>query len=446
MKYSMEYSMDNNTDNSMENNMENGMGGKARMETVPMGGASKEDLFAKNHPVIRELKEIPEIIFEEKVSMLPSSALPLKSLFARKQMDYYHVDSLILKKIARQVLHILTELAGRHICPGLIALDDLYVDMNNSQYGVFLLHPEKFQLLTFEQDYEWYPEDERIFGELTLFDENTQKIADNRLIYKILVASARGNVRIPPAKTEADYSELFYNILPEEWKQLYEEKKVCGYEELNKMLDSSIADEEEFARQTKESLDERAGKKEEKRARELQKKKDEGGEEQFDLFVILRTELDNSRKISRLLYTLQDDLETENRLLGHSCQQAFVFGNSAVQVKTFQTYPQGFRCQFPQTIREYSAGEALIIAADLFEEKIEELTLYTGRHDKKERRELRLYILLDGRVKNDKIFRAALKRLAALKDAGVKMYMRTVEDVYCEACQNLQSIVGGKTK
>ena len=45
------------------------------------------------------------------------------------------------------------------------------------------------------------------------------KMDDFRLIYKILVASAKGNVKIPPLKTEADYSELFYNILSEKWKQ-----------------------------------------------------------------------------------------------------------------------------------------------------------------------------------------------------------------------------------
>lgn len=80
---------------------------RERMETVPMGNGSKEELFEKGHPVIRELKSIPEIIFEEQIGMLPSSAIPVKSLFARKQMDRFHVDSLILKKIALQVLHIL---------------------------------------------------------------------------------------------------------------------------------------------------------------------------------------------------------------------------------------------------------------------------------------------------------------------------------------------------
>ena len=95
------------------------------METVSMGSGSKAELFEKGHPVIRELESIPEIIFNDKVSRLPSSAIPVKSLFARKQMDYYHVDSLILKKIALQVLHILIELSERHIYPGVIDLQDL---------------------------------------------------------------------------------------------------------------------------------------------------------------------------------------------------------------------------------------------------------------------------------------------------------------------------------
>ena len=213
---------------------------RERMETVPMGNGSKEELFEKGHPVIRELKSIPEIIFEEQIGMLPSSAIPVKSLFARKQMDHFHVDSLILKKIALQVLHILKKLSQKHIYPGLIELQVFYVDMDNSQYGVVLLHPEKFQLLTFEQDYEWYPEDERIFGDATLFDEKMQQIADNRLIYKILVASAKGNVKIPPLKTEADYSELFYNILSEEWKQIFENREICSYEKLQNLLEESI--------------------------------------------------------------------------------------------------------------------------------------------------------------------------------------------------------------
>lgn len=407
-----------------------------RMETVPMGSGSKKQLFEKGHPVIRELKRIPEIIFEEQIAMLPSSAIPVKSLFARKQMDHYHVDSLILKKIAMQVLHILRQLSECHIYPGIIDLQDLYVDMNNSQYGVVLLHPEKFQLLTFEQDYEWYPEDERIFGDAVLFDEKLQQIADNRLIYKILVASARGNVKVPPLKTEADYSELFYNILSEEWKQIFERREICSYEKLQQLLEDSIQIEEEFARMTKESLDEKSEQKKQEKTEKFQTKK-ESEEEQFALFVILRTELDNSKKISKMLYLLQDELELENTLLGHSCQQAFVFGNGAVQVKKFQRYHKDFRCQFPQVIREYSAGEALIIGTDLLQEKKEELLL----KNKGEKQQFYLYILMDGRIKNDQLFQIALTKLKKVREEGVELKLRMVDNIYCEACQKLKDVV-----
>lgn len=407
-----------------------------RMETVPMGSGSKEQLFEKGHPVIRELKRIPEIIFEEQIAMLPSSAISVKSLFARKQMDHYHVDSLILKKIAMQVLHILRQLSECHIYPGIIDLQDLYVDMNNSQYGVVLLHPEKFQLLTFEQDYEWYPEDERIFGDAVLFDEKLQQIADNRLIYKILVASARGNVKVPPLKTEADYSELFYNILSEEWKQIFERREICSYEKLQQLLEDSIQIEEEFARMTKESLDEKSEQKKQEKTEKFQTKK-ESEEEQFALFVILRTELDNSQKISKMLYLLQDELELENTLLGHSCQQAFVFGNGAVQVKKFQRYHKDFRCQFPQVIRDYSAGEALIIGTDLLQEKKEELML----KNKGEKQQFYLYILMDGRIKNDQLFQIALTKLKKVREEGVELKLRMVDNIYCEACQKLKDVV-----
>lgn len=407
-----------------------------RMETVPMGSGSKEQLFEKGHPVIRELKRIPEIIFEEQIAMLPSSAIPVKSLFARKQMDHYHVDSLILKKIAMQVLHILRQLSECHIYPGIIDLQDLYVDMNNSQYGVVLLHPEKFQLLTFEQDYEWYPEDERIFGDAVLFDEKMQQIADNRLIYKILVASARGNVKVPPLKTEADYSELFYNILSEEWKQIFERREICSYEKLQQLLEDSIQVEEEFARMTKESLDEKSEQKKQEKTEKFYTKK-ESEEEQFALFIILRTELDNSQKISKMLYLLQDELELENTLLGHSCQQAFVFGNGAVQVKKFQRYHKDFRCQFPQVIRDYSAGEALIIGTDLLQEKKEELLL----KNKGEKQQFYLYILMDGRIKNDQLFQIALTKLKKVREEGVELKLRMVDNIYCEACQKLKDVV-----
>lgn len=411
---------------------------RERMDTVPMENGSKEKLFEKGHPVIRELKEIPEIIFDDRVNRLPSSAIPIKSLFARKQMDHYHVDSLILKKIALQVLHILTQLSERHIYPGLIDLQDLYVDMNNSQYGVVLLHPERFQLLAFEQDYEWYPEDERIFGDAVLFDEKMQQVADNRLIYKILVASARGNVKVPPLKTEADYSELFYNILSQEWKQIFESREICSYVRLRNLLEESIQIEEEFAQMTKERIDEKSAQKRTKKTEKLQAQKGQEESEQFDLFIILRTELDNSMKISKMLYLLQDELELENTLIRHRSQQAFVFGNGAVQVKKFQQYRSDFRCQFSQNIREYSAGEALIVGTDLMKEKKKEVLL--GGENSPQIK-FSIYILMDGRIKNDQLFHIALDRLQKLKEEGVMLKLRTVNNIYCEACQKLENLV-----
>ena len=88
---------------------------------------SKEELFEQNHPVIRQLKEIPELIFPDQTEKLPTSALSFKRLFTRKEMDENHVDCLILYRIAGGVVHILKELQKRGVCPGLIEIGDFYV-------------------------------------------------------------------------------------------------------------------------------------------------------------------------------------------------------------------------------------------------------------------------------------------------------------------------------
>ena len=53
-------------------------------KTVGMLRGSKEELFAQGHPVIRQIKEIPGIVFPEDMEALPSSAVSLKQLFFPK--------------------------------------------------------------------------------------------------------------------------------------------------------------------------------------------------------------------------------------------------------------------------------------------------------------------------------------------------------------------------
>ena len=66
---------------------------------------------------------------------------------------------------------------------------------------------------------------------------------------------------------------------------------------------------------TKESLEEKSEqKKQEKTEKFYTKKEKESEEEQFALLIILRTELDNSQKISKMLNLLQDEPELENTL------------------------------------------------------------------------------------------------------------------------------------
>ena len=423
-------------------------------KTVGMLTGSKQELFERDHPVIRQLREIPELIFPDEMEKLPPSALSLKQLFTRKQMDENHVDCLILYRIAAGALHILEELSRRGICPGLIEIGDFYAELLPGSVQVYLTHPEKFQLLHYEQDYEWYPEDERLFGELELFDKDAQRRADVRLLYKILVASAKGNVKMPPKYTEADYSELFYKALPDEWKELFQERPDCDYATMKEMLRQCIAMEESFARAARERLDEKAQKKLEEEER---LSAENGGQEErqgkkmlFSMIVLLRTELEDSRIMSRMLYQLQDELETETSLSQWEWRQAFVFGNGNIAVKEFATYEPGFRCQCEQEIKDYSAGEALIIAANLMGEAMRGYqagSSHRGRHEKggavpgQQEHIFRMYALADGRLKNDRVFQAALSMLNDCQRQGMEFYLLTGEDSRCEACQKLDQLM-----
>ena len=111
---------------------------------------------------------------------------------------------------------------------------------------------------------------------------------------------------------------------------------------------------------------------------------------------------------------------------------AFVFGNGAVQVKKFQRYLKDFRCQFPQVIRDYSAGEALIIGTDLLQEKKEELLL----KNKGEKQQFYLYILMDGRIKNDQLFQIALTKHKKVREEGVELKLRMVDNICQKPVRN----------
>ncbi|MBQ9157313.1 MAG: hypothetical protein IJ137_11095, partial [Eubacterium sp.] len=207
----------------------------------------KQSIMA-GHPARKSLQGIPEIVSpeEERYEIIRQSCISLKKLFARENMDLYHVDCLVLYRIASGVLHIMEELSLRHIFPGLYDLNDICVDLQNG-CQVYLLNPDRFQLPGSDQDYEWYPEDERLFGDIDRFDEDAQKLADTRLIYKILVASAKGNVKIPPKETNADYSALFYKTLSPEWKDLFLKEEGVRHDRLKALLSDSIALERESA-------------------------------------------------------------------------------------------------------------------------------------------------------------------------------------------------------
>lgn len=423
-------------------------------KTVGMLRGSKEELFTQGHPVIRQLKEIPGLVFLNEMEMLPSSAISLKQLFTRKQMDDNHVDCLILYRIADGVLHILMKIAEKGIYPGLIEIGDFYVELLPGSVQVYLTHPEKFQLLHFEQDYEWYPEDERLFGDLELFDADAQRRADVRLIYKILVASSKGNVKMPPKFTEADYSELFYKAMPDEWKQLFATQPDCDYAVMERLLAQCIEMEESFAKEAREKLDEKAQKKmlEQEMGLEEQNGAAEGKSDRriLSVIVLLRTELDDCRIMSRMLYQLQDELETEAELSHWEWQQAFVFGNGSIAVKELTFYPPGFRCQCKQEIKDYSAGEALIIAANLMDEIMKRYGYagsHRGRHEPNRRKIVqkgnifRMYALVDGHLKNDRVFQAALSMLAARQKEGMEFYLLAGEESKCEACQKLGNLM-----
>ncbi len=418
---------------------------RKEMETVGMLQGSKMTLIEQGHPVIRLLREIPELIFPDETEKLPPSAIPLKTLFTRKQMDENHVDCLILYRIALRVLHILTALSRRGICAGLMDIGDFYVELGAADLPVYLIHPEKFQLLHFEQDYEWYPEDEKLFGDQTFFDADAQQKADVRLMYKILVASARGNVKIPPKYTEADYSELFYRTLPDEWKQIFAGESAVDYAGMERLLLQCIEMEEEFAGEAKNRINAREEQNVKEQVRSAPAEPSANKKQLFCMIVLLRTELSEAGLISKLLYQLQDQLETEGKLTGMQYRQAFVFGSGTVSVREFSSYPMGFRCQCEQQIKKYSCGEALMVAAGLMEETMDDET-DRAQEENPAGEEYRMYVLADGRLKNDRMFQQAVSLIEKTQERGLIFTVITAgEESRCEACLRLKNLMNRRS-
>lgn len=150
------------------------------------------------------------------------------------------------------------------------------------------------------------------------------------------------------------------------------------------------------------------------------------------MFVLLRTEPREARKMSQMLYQSQDELEIECQLSCLESYQAFVFGDGVVTAREFACYPNGFRCQCQQQIKEYSAGEALIIASDMMREAMWE---HSGDG-------YRMYILVDGSLKNDRLFQNSLSMLKERKKEGMEIRMISGEGDSCEACHHLYQLAG----
>ncbi|MBQ6391884.1 MAG: hypothetical protein IJH60_00065 [Eubacterium sp.] len=403
-----------------------------RAQTLPLDCSSKEALFRKNHPLIRELKEIPEIRFDDSGLTDLGDILPLKELFLKKNMDYYHVDCLILYKIARNMARIQQKLSGIHICPGLYALEDVYVNLKDTGYPLFLIHPEKFQLMDFEQDYEWYPEDERIFGDLVLFDSKAQALADQRFLYKIMIASSKGNVRIPPKTSSRDYSGLFYGTMPASWKEVFEGGRLQPVSEWDNRLKAAIEMEERYENLSRDqSLPEEKAEEAPESGDSLPDKKTVLG-----LYVILRGERTNSLEISRLLYETQDLTELEQEHGHFRLIQGFVYGDGVVHQKDLDEYPIGFRLQIPHRIREYSKVEALLIGCEWMADLCRDIAREGVDC------QCRFYVLSDGRIENNAIYKACLDKISLLMEEKVQVRLILGRDSQCEGWDHLRRIMG----
>jgi hypothetical protein len=322
--------------------------------------------------------------------------ISLKELFQKEQVEQYHIDGHLLFSIAKKVLYVLMELSETGIYPGLLPLDSIFVHGKRPDKAVFFKNVEQFQAGELPSAFPWYPSDSRLFSEeITLFDRESQKKADAKLIYKILTMSEKGNAKIPPNPKTQELSYLFWNILSREWKDFFlnlSEEKV-DYREIMDLLTQSIEEENYY------TCPEDRKRTEEVQAE--QESKIDSSQNACAVLVVLREAGKSAHDVSRQLYLLQEKLEEDPY---YDYEQAFVLGDRHAFSRNFATYPKGFRSQLAHKIHSYSFGEALMIGCELLEQAME----------KKEQPSY-FYILLDGEIRNDAMYDAALRKLVQMK-------------------------------
>ena len=223
-------------------------------------------------------------------------------------------------------------------------------------------------------------------------------------VRKIMVASSKGNVRIPPKTSSRDYSGLFYGTMPAPWKEVFEGGRLLPVSEWEHRLTEAIETEERYENLSRDlnlSAENAEGSPEPEES--LPSKKTVLG-----LFVILRGERTNSLEMSRLLYETQDLLELEQEHGHFRLIQGFVYGDGVVRQKDLDEHPIGFRLQIPHRIREYSKVEALLIGCEWMMDLCRDITREGVDC------QCRLYVLSDGRIENNEIYKACLAKISRL--------------------------------
>lgn len=347
--------------------------------------------------------------------------ITLKELFSRENIETYHVDGHILLTIAKKVLYIMGELCEKGIYAGFLGLDCILVHSKKPQKAVMIAHPEYFQVGELPSSHPWYPSDSRLFDEeFELFDEQSQKKADAKLIYKILTACEKGNGKIPPNSKTQEYSYLFWNILSREWKDYFLElpKKQVDHGELMDMLTRSIQEEKFYMSPAEKRVTEEGNLSSQELADRLSA---------YGAIVILREAGKSAHDISRQLYLLQEKLDCHPN---YSFEQAFIMGDGHPFVREFRTYPVGFRAQLAHRIHSYSFGEVLLMGAEVLERAMQ----------KKEKPGV-MFILLDGEIKNDAMFQGSLAKLEQIKERwNLQIQLIPVKEFYGEGYLKLSEL------